>query len=185
MTCIVGLKIGMRVWIGADALSGSPESMQGGPVATPKVIRVGPTLMGFTTSWRMGQVLQYQLNLPQIETWDLWRWMSVEFVDACRQAMKSAGYLYKENEQEFGGQWLVAVRGQLFAIHSDFQVEVPSLPYAACGCGAPYALGAMHAAHAMSESVTPDMAPHAIRTSLEAAAEFSMGVRGPFTVEEL
>jgi hypothetical protein len=146
--------------------------------ADSKVFQNGPYLMGFTTSFRMGQILRY-FNPPDPEGWDLWRFMATTFVDAARKAFKDSGYTPKDSEgSEAGGSFLVGVRGQLFKVDDDFQVGVPADGFAAVGCGAPIARGALW--------VTPMRPPEArIRAALEAAERFSCGVRGPFVIESM
>jgi hypothetical protein len=55
MTCIVGLRQGGKVFIGGDSagISGWDVTVR----ADPKVFLSGPYAMGFTSSFRLGQLL--------------------------------------------------------------------------------------------------------------------------------
>lgn len=134
MTCIVDMTHEGRVWIGGDSAGvdgwlGSVER------SDRKVFRNGEVVMGFTTSFRMGDILRYRLVVPPINTWDVWRWASVDFVDAARQSMKDAGWLKTREGREDGGTFLLGVRGHLIQVSDDWQAGVPASGYAAVGCG--------------------------------------------------
>lgn len=57
MTCIVGLVDGDRVILGGDSAGIAGWHLQ--LRADEKVFRNGPYAIGFTTSFRMGQILRY------------------------------------------------------------------------------------------------------------------------------
>jgi ATP-dependent protease HslVU (ClpYQ) peptidase subunit len=86
------------------------------------------------------------------------------------------GFATKESEAEVGGQFLVAYEGRIFQVYSDYQVAESSHNYEAVGCGSDIAMGSLHTT--LNHSV---MYPESrVRVALEAAEEFSAGVRGPF-----
>ncbi len=170
MTAVVGLVHGDRVHLGADSAGIAGWSLT--VRADEKAFRNGPYVMGFTTSFRMGQLLRHAFVPPE-PSGDLTRFMVTGFVDAVRACLKEGGWATKSSEQEQGGEFLVGVAGRLFVIHSDYQVAESVDGYAAVGCGADIALGALYA--------TGGMLPKPrLRTALEAAERHSAGVRGPF-----
>ena len=179
MTCIVGLVENGTVYLGGDS-AGVNGSLHLTVRADPKVFRNGPCLIGYTSSFRMGQLLRYKLEPPLCApATDPLEYLATSFVDAVRGTLKAGGMASKENDVEQGGAFLVGYRGRLFTIHEDYQVGESTVPYAAVGCGAPYALGALFAA---PPTVTPDVR---LRVALEAAEQFSAGVRRPFVFEAL
>lgn len=173
MTCIAGLVHNGRVYIGADSagIGGWDLTIR----ADEKAFTTGPYVMGFTDSFRMGQLLRYSLTPPE-PTEDLQRFMVTAFVDAVRGCLKAGGYARKENEQESGGAFLVGVRGSLFVVCGDYQVAEPADQMAAVGCGAQVALGALYATQWSPEP------GNRLDTALRAAERLSAGVRGPFTI---
>jgi ATP-dependent protease HslVU (ClpYQ) peptidase subunit len=174
MTCIVGLIDKGKVYMGGDsaALSGYDINLS----VHPKVFRNGPFLMGYTSSFRMGQLLQHALHAPERGVGqDVYAYMVTTFVDAVRQCLKDGGYARKHDEGEEGGTFLVAYAGRLFMIADDYQVHEAVGSYHAVGCGADYALGSMR----VTASTKPKQR---IRMALETAAHFSAGVAGPFTI---
>lgn len=144
------------------------------------MFRLGEFLIGFTTSFRMGQVLRHHFTPPPLprRARDIERYMVVEFVDELRATMKRAGYAETQNGRESAGEFLIGIRGRLFTISDDYQVAENRVPYAAVGVGREVASGAL--------CVTSGYAGRAaVLTALLAAQEHSAGVRGPFTVESI
>lgn len=175
MTAIVGVVHDGTVHIGGDSAGVSGWSLT--VRADSKVFTNGPYVMGFTTSFRMGQLLRFALAAPEPEG-DLEAFMATTFVDAVREALKAGGWAKKDNEREEGGVFLVGVQGHLFCIQSDYQVAEAADGFAAIGCGDQIALGALYA------TARSRMAPEKrIKLALEAAERFSAGVRGPFAYE--
>lgn len=129
MTCIVALKhTDGEIYMGCDSagVGGYSRSNR----LDPKIYRVGEMLIGFTTSFRMGQLLGYSLTLPRhhadvpSETY-----MATEFINAVRACLKNGGWAEKEKEVERGGTFLVAYKGRIFGVQSDYQVAENAEPY--------------------------------------------------------
>lgn len=179
MTCIVGLVDNGVVFMGGDSAASSGLTVE--TREDPKVFVNGPMIFGFTSSFRMGQLLQYALQAPErsAKKTDL-AYLVTDFVDAVRELYRSKGFMGKDAEREAGGTFLLGYRGALYEVSDDFQVGRPALPYTSVGCGCHLALGAMHA------TADHGLGPEArIRRALAAAAEFSAGVRAPFHVLRL
>jgi ATP-dependent protease HslVU (ClpYQ) peptidase subunit len=176
MTCIVGLIDNGTVYIGGDSAGVDSSRLSLTLRADSKVFKRDPFVMGFTTSFRMGQLLAHSLQVPERKPGqDVFQFMVTTFVDAVRQTLKDGGFAEKDKDAEKGGTFLVGYEGRLFTIHNDYQVEENTAPYAACGCGEPVALGAMYA--------TAGWTPlERVRLALEAAEANSAGVRAPFEV---
>lgn len=175
MTCIVGITHRGTVYLGGDSAGVAGLSIT--VRADTKVFRVGPFVMGFAGSFRMGQLLHYAFEPPDPgDTKDLDGFMVTTFVDAVRQCLSTGGWLTKTDEQEEGGFFLVGIRGALFTIESDFQVGRAHDDYVAIGCGADLALGALHATAGRTPSTR-------IRAALAAAEHHSAGVAGPMVIE--
>lgn len=175
MTCIVGLVDGGDVWIGGDSAA-SRESGELTLRRDPKVFRRGEYLIGFTDSWRMGQLLRYRLAVPERPgSVELFEWMATEFVDAVRRCLSEGGFAHIDNNVEEGGGFLVAVGGRLFGVDSDYQVGEDLSGYSAVGCGAEVALGALAATRDLGGRIR-------VKRALEAAELHMNGVRRPFKV---
>ena len=180
MTCIVALRDGDAVVMGADSAGVGGMCIR--VRRDPKIYRVGAMLIGFTTSFRMGQLLGYSMTLPDHhEDVSVERYMATAFVDAVRACLKAGGFASKSNETEAGGQFLVAYRKRIFEIASDYQIEEDECGYASVGCGFDLATGSLHSTAALKVADPRQR----VRMALEAAATFSVGVRGPFLIETL
>lgn len=178
MTCIAGVVQSGKVFIGGDSagVGGLSLSVR----ADKKVFKNGEFLFGFTSSFRMGQVLQYAFTPPkQHPDKDTMAFMVTDFVDSVRSAFSIAGVARKDSEVESCGTFLVGYKGRLFSIHDDYQVAEALCGYDAVGCGEDIALGSLYA--------TEDMVDGKARVSraLHAAEAHSAGVRGPFSVLSL
>ena len=174
MTCIVGLVHEGVVYIGGDRAGVAGLSLT--VRADEKVFQNGEFLMGFTTSFRMGQLLRYSLKPPRRYPDDrVAKYMVVDFIDAVRGCLKSGGYASKQDEVESGGTFLVGYAGHLFTVDSDYQVGIPEDGFAAVGSGQDIARGALVA--------TQGQEPRSrVLTALRSAERFNAGVRGPFHI---
>lgn len=176
MTCIAGLVYDNTVFMGADS-AGVDGRLQLTVRADQKVFINGDYIIGFTSSFRMGQLLRYAFKPPKYraDEKDLYEFMVTNFVDAVRKCLKEGGYVQVKDGEESGGCFLVGIHGRLFQIEEDFQVGESVQTFDAVGCGAAYALGAFSATHAMEPEKR-------VRLALETAEKWSAGVRGPFLI---
>lgn len=174
MTCIVGLVDKGTVYIGGDSagVAGLSISIR----VDEKVFHNGPFIIGFTTSFRMGQLLRYKFNPPvqTVHQGDM-EYMVTSFIDTARSCFKDNGFGDKE-----GGTFLVGYRSKLYTINGDFQVGIPADTYDAVGSGSDLALGAMFANAKVK--LTPEKR---ITQALEAASYFNAGVSAPYRIVKL
>ncbi|HUV74811.1 MAG TPA: hypothetical protein VMW79_10915 [Anaerolineae bacterium] len=182
MTCIVGLAENNTVYMGADSGSGSSGDWDMRISAVPKLFRSGPFLIGYTSSWRMGQILQHHLHMEElvlpVSGSDVQEFMVCTFIEKVREALKTFAYATKEHNEETGGQFLVGCFGHLFHIESDYQVNEAADGMDACGCAEKFALGALWSSRA-------EKPRERIAKALDAAAYFSGGVRPPMIIESV
>lgn len=175
MTAIAALVHEGKVWIGAD--SAGVSGMDLAQRSDSKVFKNRDMVMGFTSSFRMGQLLRWAFDRPDQEPDDSdEKYMSTAFVDGVRACLKTGGFAKKENEVESGGTFLVGWRGRIWEVHGDYQVGAPLAGFSAVGCGDALCLGALHATPA-----TMDPAER-LTVALSAAERFSAGVRSPFRI---
>jgi len=176
MTCIVGLVERGVVHIGGD--SASVAGWTSRVTRLPKVFRRGPFLLGYTTSFRMGQLLQHSLVVPPQKDVDDMRFMVTTFVECVRQLLKEKGVAKIEANAESGGQFLVGYRKRLYSVQSDFQVNEMADGFDAVGSGCEYALGALAASKGMKPMLR-------VKRALAVSAHFNMAVSPPFFVRAL
>ncbi len=178
MTCIVGYidKKNKKMYMGGDSAgaSGSWSTSR----KDEKVFIKGKMLFGFTSSFRMGQLIRYSFSIPEKdENMTDYEYMCTKFIDALRKTFKDGGYSKINNNTETGGTFLVAFNGELYNIEDDFQVGMTRLNYDSCGCGYKTAVGALFERHGEPKKL--------IDIALSAASYFSGWVKPPFNIIEM
>lgn len=183
MTAICGYQEDGKVWIGAD--SAASNGWHRGATHTWKLVKLSvpsndgsrPLVIGYTTSFRFGQILAHHLTPPIDHEEGAERYLVRSLVPEIRAVLSTHGWLHKSNERETGGNALIAYRGELHELQDDNSVLRWLDPWAACGSGYEYALGAMATAQGDGGGI--------VRAGLSAAALFAPGVMEPFHVEEV
>lgn len=177
MTCIVGIvdKKNKCVYIGGDSAGVAGYSIS---IRTDKkVFKKDEFVFGFTSSFRMGQILRYNLSLPKYHPdTDIFEYMVKDVVEAIRGCFDNYGYKKIESNVDSGGTFLVGFKDRLFQIDSDFQVGENVNGYNAVGCGDDIALGSLY-----TTKIDDDVTTR-ITKSLEAAAYHSAGVSLPIEI---
>ena len=177
MTCIVAAIDEDYVYIGADSAGVDKTTFSSHVRRDKKVFERGPFLFGFTSSFRMGQLLQYKLVLPeQADGQSDFAFLVGPFIDAVRQCFTDGGFTQKTQEREVGGVFLIAYRDNIYTIYDNFQIEQVAHPYNAIGCGEEVAKGSLYS------SVGHRVTKTRVLLALKAAAYFSGAVRGPFHI---
>jgi len=177
MTCIVGLIDKGNVYVGGDSAGAGNYSIS--YRKDPKVFQRGPFLFGFTSSFRMGQLLMHDEAFKlreQKEKEDEYEYMVSVFIPAVRELFRDGGWLKKEESVELGGVFLVGYKGRLFKIYADFQVAESIYDYETCGCGEDLALGSLENKLTVTKR---------IKLALQSAEKFSSGVSQPFKILKL
>ncbi len=190
MTCIVGAidYENNNVIIGGDAAAVAGLNVKS--VRQPKVFKKGDFVFGCTTSFRMMQLIQYQMtSFENIEVsnssilkhssanFELYGFMCTTFVDELRKCFKTGGFSkIINNSEEEGGVFLVGYKNRLFVIYGDYNVSEPLDGFFAVGCGSDFALGAIKSLISEDANIQD-----VLLKALEVSVHFSGGVRGPFS----
>ena len=178
MTCIVGWMENDNVWIGGDSAGVAGLFLQ--IRADEKVFKKGEFIFGFTSSFRMGQLIRYKLVIPKAEEGqDVDDYLHTKFVDAVYNCFKDNGYAKIKENEVLGGVFLFGYRGKLYQVEADFQIGKSRAIYDAVGCGAEVALGCLYGLNDCSPGLSPEIK---LLKALNAAQEFSAGVREPFHI---
>lgn len=178
-TCIVGYvdKKG-NMYMGGDSAGVGDYDIRIRKDA--KVFQKENMLIGYTSSFRMGQLLRFKLKIPsQEKSIADYEYMCTSFIDAIRDCLKVNGYSLIKDNQEQIGVFLVAYKSKIYKVESDLQVGMTYDNYDTCGCGEGYALGSIYT---NSKKIS---GRGIIKKALECAENFSAGVRRPFIILEL
>lgn len=171
MTAIVGIVHKDQVWMGGDSAGSTGQHIL--IYSNPKVFVKGDYIFGYTTSFRMGQILEFYFTAPErIEGESVQEHIIKRFIPYIRS-------LFESNNYKDGGTFLVGYRGVLFQVQSDYHVTFSETPYMACGAGEELALGSLHTTHNLTMQLEPE---RRIEFALSAASEFNNTVRAPFTI---
>lgn len=177
MTCIVGVAHKGKVYLGGD--SASVSGLDVSVTRLKKVFHNGPFIIGYTSSFRMGQILEHSFKPPkQGPREPLMRFMVDKFANAARKCFKLQGFAKRFNDAESGGCFLIGYKGNLFRMDNDFQVNQNDADFDAVGCGDFYAMGNLTA----TEEWIPNNPQDRVLKALAAAERWSGGVLGPFDI---
>lgn len=136
MTCIVAYidKDGVG-HIAGDSAGTSFSGHNRSDNVHPKVFRNGEMLIGYTTSFRMGQLLQYVFTPPDHpDGMDSYAYMIKLVVPEIRKTFVESAYA-KSDEKE-GGTFMIVYRGKMFFIQNDYSVFERPESFDSCGSGA-------------------------------------------------
>lgn len=187
MTCIVAVTDDLYgAAIGGDACT-SDDWDHARTISDPKVFEVGDALVGVSGDWRLTHALRYAFEPPpHPEGRPDHAYMLLSWVSQLRATLRLVGALqtkYGVEEIADGGRALVVYRGRIYEVGSNLQV-VSYDGYGAIGSGYAVALGALHATRDLDAYDGSAAVRNRVRIALEAAAEHTTTVRGPFTVVE-
>lgn len=141
MTCILGYADEKNMYIAGDACGSNGQYYS--KRKDDKVFKKGEMLFGYTTSFRMGHLLQWKFVIPKhrkdISTME---YMNTLFIDEVIKCFSENAYVKVDKEVKAGGHFIVCYDGIVFSIDSDFQVGINEGNLDGCGCGAIAALAA-------------------------------------------
>jgi len=175
---VVGFVENGITYIGADSLSSNLRTVR----VDKKVFKLKDTknaILGYTSSFRMGQLLMYANGLidkrdePNIDH----EYLVTKFIPNIINLFESGGHSKNNNGEKLGGEFLLGYKDKLFHIECDYQVGISAKNYDVCGCGEQYALGSLKTTENMNLSPFEK-----IHLALQAANEFSTGVSTPFYI---
>lgn len=177
MTCIIGVLDGSKVYIGGDSCSSNGYEYE--DCNHSKVFKVKDFVIGGTTSFRMLDLLEYSLTLPEGQPFadaDMDKFMRTTFVNAVRECLKTGGFAKVNNGVEQGGTFLIGYKDKLWRMQDDFSV-ISRCDYDVVGCGTQAALGSLFTTKNENMTVT-----ERITIAMEAAESVLVGVKGPFNI---
>lgn len=175
MTCIVGYidRKNKKAYIGGDSDGSNHSNI--GHRKDKKVFEKSGMLFGYTTSYRMGQLLKEVLVIPDIEKdEDEFTYMVTKFIPELIKIYDESKYLQKDKDgQAQGGFFITILNDRLFVVESDFQVHEPDYDYTSVGSGMYYALGSLYTSSSYDVDIKAKLT-----TAINAAIEFNPFVRG-------
>jgi 20S proteasome alpha/beta subunit len=120
---------------------------------TSKVFINGKFLIGYTTSFRMGQILENMSFPEQTSKQTDIEYMCTTIVDKLIETFSSNNFGESISGVQKNGEFLIAYRDKLYHMFPDFSVGLHQSKYGAVGCGAQYAMGALEYLTQQNENI--------------------------------
>lgn len=179
ITCIVGYIEDGVTWIGGDSLGSNGYSKtvrKDTKVFKMKDLDHG--IIGYTSSFRMGQLLQYESLIdPRDENIINHEYLVTKFIPKVIECLEEGGYSEDSSGRISGGTFLLGYKDKLYRIENDYQVGESQDDFDACGSGEYFALGALETMK--GEDIQPK---YKVLKALRAASKFSTGVAPPYII---
>ncbi len=172
----MGVKHEGKVYLGGDS-AGTDDWLNQSTRVQPKVFVIEEMALGFTHSFRMGQLLQHMELPPHPQYIDDFAYMVTLFIPAVKKLFTEGGFNKQDMGVDQGGFFFAGYRGHLYCIQSDYQVSESADDYDSIGCGGAYACGALHTNGILSPK-------ERIIQAIGTAEYHSAGVRGPINIVE-
>lgn len=141
----------------------------------PKIfIRDNKYILGYTTSFRMGQILQF-MKFPRKDTkMPFFEWTVSKFVPKLIAQFELAEYDYKEK----GCNFLIGSQGEIFEIGNDMQVYSQLFNNGmAVGCAYQNFLGVLAGLDYFDNQFTPE---NKLDIAIKITKRFSAGIAPPY-----
>ena len=178
MTLILGLTIKSHSYILGDSAAAKDDHVE--PVVTPKVWKVKShnMLMGYTSSFRMGDLLKYYWNPPEHpKGMSDEEYLATLFVESMIDVFQRGLWLSSEGGKIIGGEMLCIYNGTIHVVQPNFSVITSVHTYKAIGSGQHHAEGAMHSTDGLGLKPKERM----LRAA-SAAESYTGSVCGPFQI---
>lgn len=176
MTCIVGMVRNGEVFMGGD-LMGS-NGFTGKVYPDSKVFVNGDFIIGYTSSFRMGQILEWNWQQPLRQEGITDRqYIQLNVVESLRGTFAEFGYGVKNGLECIGGNFLIGYKGSLYEMQDDFSILKVD-DFSAVGSGGYHAEAILHYLY-------PDEEVHPftiLQTAIATAANFTQSVSAECTL---
>lgn len=178
MTCISALVKDGHVWMAGD-LMGS-NGYTGKVYSDSKVFVNGDFIIGYTSSFRMGQLLEFNwVQPPRLEGMEDREYLQISVVESLRSCFQQYGYGIKDGVEDIGGNFLIGYRGCVYEMQHNFSL-LKHEDYVACGSGIDYATSAMSV---LIDNAAGDFDPYdVLQTAIGTAAKFVTSVSAECTI---
>ena len=179
MTCIVATVFGGEVFMAGDLMGSNGFVKKVYP--DPKVFKNGDFVVGYTSSFRMGQLLQYNWKQPpRIEGLTDRQYLQVDVIESMRGVFNAYGYGSNEGLEDIGGNFLIGYKGSLYEMQPNFSI-LKHEDFAAIGSGQDYANSVLSVLEVTIKS--PEDVVECLGTAIKTAARFTTSVSEEFTWE--
>lgn len=121
MTCITAVVKDGHVYMAGDLMGSNGYTKKVYP--DTKVFKNGDFIMGFTSSFRLGQILQYNWQQPpRMEGMTDREYIQLDVIESFRSCLNDFGFGEMKEEGHHGGNWLLGYKGCLYEMQDNFSV---------------------------------------------------------------
>lgn len=176
MTCIVGLEQKGNVYLGGDRAA-TDGGLNRVLIKNPKVFLKGEIGFGVCGLPKVMDALEHAIELPEHTSGDGKAYLVGQVIPAIRDGLKKLECTEEHNGQQyFHGAMLIAYRGHLYNMESNFQLVEAAHGFDATGSGGEAALGSLRSTKKMSDP------RKRLLEALAVSAEHNAGVAPPFDI---
>ena len=135
MTCILGMEYLGKVHIVCDSCASNLYNYS--IISFPKLFKKNDLLIGYTGTFRYGQIIQYKTSFPDKQKIQTdFEYLSTTVVDTIRNALKNNGSVQtKDNIEESLCDCVIGYNGSIYVFQSDFSIIQYKNSIASVGCG--------------------------------------------------
>jgi len=180
MTCIASYRDSFgNIFMGGDSIAFNEYTYI--TLNVPKVFIKSNMIFGFAGWLRMGQILQYDFDIPvHPKGMDDYTYLISIFMDKLMTRYEDKKYAHVlDNAITVPGTFLVGYNQKIYKIEDNFQILETNRNYEAAGCGEDFALGAFWSME--KKNMNPIKL---VEKVLQCASEFSL-VKKPFVILKL
>lgn len=174
MTCIAAMVYGNEVFMAGDLMGSNGFTKK--TYTDSKVFKNGDFVIGYTSSFRMGQLLQFNWSQPpRVEGLSDREYLQLDVIESMRTMFNTYGYGVKDGLEDIGGNFLIGYNGSLYEMQPNFSV-LKNDDFAAIGSGQ------YHAEAVLATLINEDCAPtEVLSKAIETAARFTTSVSAECT----
>lgn len=174
MTAIVALEYKNHIYMGSDSAASNEIHID--KIDRPKIIERKNILIGYSSSFRVGQVIENFFDFTTIRKSE--KYLYTRFIQELRYIFEENGVKDFQNGEVVSGNsdFLVAFNKKLYILQNDFSILRSNCGYAAIGSGAEVAYGALYATQEIDDPIKR------VTIALEAADRWVPSVAPPFHI---
>jgi len=129
------------VWLCGDSIGCSENNKT--TRADMKIFYKDGYVVGFTSSYRFGQIIRHYVKLPAIPKKTRNHNHIIKIIELISEKLHDNHWGQELNNHRWGGQLIIGWPGNLYSIDTDFQYSQSVDPFLCVGSGSNYALGAL------------------------------------------
>lgn len=181
MTTLVGIQGRNWALLGADTRITSEGTIYRMPKKYSKITDIDGILIASAGDVRGANILDYGLKIPKVTAKSDEHFITCFLIPAIRQAFADSGFeKTSDGVSSHEGEFLVAYKGRIYEIDSDYSWVQDSRNIYALGSGGQIAIGAL--ATLVGDSITRSEARQWATKALDVASQYNADTAPPFHI---